>query len=249
MATPTSSPLPDRASGARARPRRRQPGALYNFFAYEDSFGGVYAAVGDLTGDGKADILTGPGAGRAPEVRAFHGADTAHLARFRAYDASFTGGVRVAAVAGADGLADIVTGQGPDGGPLRLFDGQTLQPLARSSPYGSNFTDGLFVGASTPAAAPVGLLSDTPTVRVSAVDAQASELGQDLALLYFIRDGDPFYPTPITVNYTVSGTASNGVDYQTLSGSVTIGAGPPGYTIVNVRRCRTRHSRGPRRSS
>src|SRR5262249_23102523 len=90
---------------------------LYDFFAYEYAFrGGIYVSASDITGDGKADIVVGPGAGRAPEVRAFHGADTAYLAKFVAFDPTFTGGVRVGTVdADGDGRADIVAAAGAPG--------------------------------------------------------------------------------------------------------------------------------------
>ena len=106
---------------------------IYNFFAFEYAFrGGIYVAAGDTTGDGKADILVGPGEGRAGEVRAFHGADTAYLAKFLPYGGAFTGGVRVATVdADNDGRADILTGEGAAVNRARLFDGQDLS-LIRS---------------------------------------------------------------------------------------------------------------------
>ena len=47
---------------------------LAGFFAYDAAFGGgVRVAAGDFDGDGRADILTGPGAGGGPHVRAFDG--------------------------------------------------------------------------------------------------------------------------------------------------------------------------------
>src|SRR5258708_39188752 len=50
------------------------PTLLQNFFAYEPTFtGGVFVSAGKLGTNGLADIITGPGAGRAPEVKAFDG--------------------------------------------------------------------------------------------------------------------------------------------------------------------------------
>ena len=68
---------------------------------------------------------TGAGRGGGPHVRAFSLApgSVTEIASFFAYDPSFTGGVTVAvADVDGDGLADIVTGAGPGGGPhVRAF--------------------------------------------------------------------------------------------------------------------------------
>src|SRR5262249_52273873 len=70
---------------------------LKGFMAYDPAFrGGVFVAAGDVNGDGKADIVTGAGAGGSPHVLAFSGADNAVLHSFLAYDQHFAGGVRVA---------------------------------------------------------------------------------------------------------------------------------------------------------
>src|SRR5581483_11420783 len=48
---------------------------LRSFLAYDTGFtGGVFVAAGDVNGDGKADVITGAGAGGAPLVEAFDGA-------------------------------------------------------------------------------------------------------------------------------------------------------------------------------
>jgi hypothetical protein len=67
-----------------------------NFFAYEGEFaGGVRVAVGDVTGDGRGEIITGPGLGRAAEARVFDAASAALLSNVLAYP-GFTSGVFVA---------------------------------------------------------------------------------------------------------------------------------------------------------
>src|SRR5439155_24677933 len=102
---------------------------LASFYAYDAAFtGGVSVAAGDVTGDGKADIVTGAGPGGGPHVKVFGGAGFAAVAGFFAYGPTFAGGVNVAAgdVTG-DGKADIITGSGPGGGPhVKAFDGAAL---------------------------------------------------------------------------------------------------------------------------
>ena len=89
---------------------------LQSFMAYDTKFtGGVYVAAADLNGDGKADIVTGAGAGGGPHVEVFSGANRTVLASFFAYDSNFRGGVRVGIVhdVDGDGLPDIITAPGP----------------------------------------------------------------------------------------------------------------------------------------
>ena len=76
-----------------------------NFFAYEPEFaGGVRVAVGDVTVDGRAEIITGPGPGRAAEARVFDAATAALLSNVLAYP-GFTAGVFVATAAPVNRMA------------------------------------------------------------------------------------------------------------------------------------------------
>jgi serralysin len=71
------------------------------------------------------------------------------LASFFAYDQSFSGGVRVAAVdVNGDGKADIVTGAGPGGGPhVKAFDGTNPGNVLESFfAFDPGFLGGVFVG-------------------------------------------------------------------------------------------------------
>ena len=120
------------------------------FLAYDPGFrGGVFVAVGDVNGDGYADVITGAGDSGSPHVKVFSGADLSVLYSFFAYAPQFTGGVRVAAGdVDDDGRADIVTGPGPGAAPLiKVFSGSGLVTLASFFAYAPQFTDGVFVAA------------------------------------------------------------------------------------------------------
>jgi hypothetical protein len=68
-----------------------------------------------------------------------------------------------------------------------------------------------------------GQAPGTPTVTVSASDDLATESGSDTGVFLFTRNGS--LAADLTVNYAVSGSATNGVDFTALSGEVLIPAG------------------------
>jgi hypothetical protein len=125
-------------------------GLLASFMAYDPSFpGGVFVAAGDVNGDGKADIVTGAGAGGGPHVQVFDGATLSVLASFMAYAPFFAGGVSVAAGdVNGDGKADIVTGAGPSGGPhVVVYSGADTAVLSSFYAYVPAFPGGVNVAA------------------------------------------------------------------------------------------------------
>jgi hypothetical protein len=141
---------------------------LASFFAFAPSFtGGVYVAAGDVNGDQRADIITGAGFGGGPEVKVVDGAKAAQvqangqiansalLTDFFAFDPAFLGGVRVDALdVNGDGLADIIVGAGPGGGPhvkvvnaTRATQIQANGQIADTALLSSFFaTDGTYTG-------------------------------------------------------------------------------------------------------
>lgn len=69
----------------------------YSFQPFGAFLGGVRVATGDVTGDGREDIVVGAGPGAGPHVKVYDGYDLRELASFFAFDAGFQGGVYVAA--------------------------------------------------------------------------------------------------------------------------------------------------------
>src|SRR5215204_3531707 len=110
------------------------------------SAGAVVLAVASSSFGGA--IFTGVDAGADSHVKAFTTPSLATDTSFFAYP-GFTGGVRVAAgdLTG-DGLADIVTGVGPGGGPhVKVFDRGTLSEVRSFFAYGPSFNGGVYVAA------------------------------------------------------------------------------------------------------
>jgi len=99
----------------------------WDFYAYDENFrGGVNIAVGDIEGDGPAEIVTAPMANGGPNVRVFglRGDEiVATTENFMAYDENFRGGIAVSIgdIEG-DGIGDIITTPISRGGPhVRVF--------------------------------------------------------------------------------------------------------------------------------
>jgi hypothetical protein len=123
-----------------------------SFLAYGSAFrGGVRVATADVTGDGFPDIVTGAGPGGGPHVKVYDGRNFAVVREFFAYDASFTGGVFVAAsqITLIDTNADIITGAGAGGGPhVKVFDGGTGEILDSFMAYDLSFRGGVSVAGT-----------------------------------------------------------------------------------------------------
>src|SRR5688572_26322531 len=69
-------------------------------------------------------------------------------------------------------------------------------------------------------------------VHFSDADADAREAGLDRGTWVISRSGST--AASLAVQYTVGGSATNGVDYQTLSGTLTIPAGNSSASLVVI---------------
>jgi autotransporter-associated beta strand protein len=127
----------------------------HSFYAYNAAFDdGIFVAVGDVNGDGYADIITGAGQGGGPHVQVFSGQNYSNIASFFAYNPAFTGGISVASGdVNGDGYSDVVVGAGPGGGPhvlavsgFQLSQG-TQVVLASFFAFDPGINRGVFVGA------------------------------------------------------------------------------------------------------
>jgi Calcineurin-like phosphoesterase/CARDB/Calx-beta domain len=75
-----------------------------------------------------------------------------------------------------------------------------------------------------------GGAADLPVVTITASDSTATEAGSSPGSFLVSRTGNT--DTPLTVNYTIGGTASNGSDYESLPTSVTIPLGSSTASIT-----------------
>ena len=86
-----------------------------------------------------------------------------------------------------------------------------------------------YTAATAVASVAIADTSPLPLVSVTASKATSDESGTNPGEFFFTRVGDLLFP--VTATYTVGGTATNGVDYLLLSGSVTF---PSGISTVRL---------------
>jgi hypothetical protein len=128
--------------------------------------GGARVAMGDINGDGVADIIVGAGPGGLPQVTIFDGRTFQPIFSFFAFSLSsangianfpkanaignrFVGGVFVAAgnLSGS-GYNDIIVGADTGGGPqVQVFDGKSGALLSNFFAFAPTFTGGVRVAA------------------------------------------------------------------------------------------------------
>ncbi len=128
---------PDEGGGPRVRVFDGKTFAqVVDFFGINDpNFrGGARAAVGDVNGDGVGDLLVAAGFGGGPRVAGFDGRTIAAgspanlFPDFFAFETALRNGVFLTAGdIDGDGLAEVIAGGGPGGGPrVSAFGGRAL---------------------------------------------------------------------------------------------------------------------------
>jgi len=111
--------------------------------------GVINTATGSFSNNGIAYTVAAAGPGGGPAI-AIVNTQTGEVTKsFFAYNPAFSGGVTIAlADFNNDGVLDLVTGAGPDGGPqVNIFDGSNFSLIKSFFAFDSNFRGGVNVGA------------------------------------------------------------------------------------------------------
>lgn len=142
---------PDEGGGPRVRVFSGGKGfaQIADFFGIADpNFrGGARAAIGDLNGDAHSELVVAAGFGGGPRMAVFDGAEltvgrqTRLISDFFAFDPSLRNGVFPAAGdLNGDGVAELIAGAGPGGGPrVTAWDGKTIATTGGLTPVANFF--------------------------------------------------------------------------------------------------------------
>ena len=227
------------------------------FFAYDENFrGGVSVLCRDITGDGKVDIITGPGPTGGPHVKVFSSAGALE-SELMLSDLSQNGGLSLFMLPGEDARELFATSAAYSPTPLIAHisyadDGLTLTSLesaeAVSSPVTLSTVDGESVSQASGLIAAgeekdgsVYRLTATPTTAL-AEDVSAKYIHVDLstqtltayeygvpAFSFLVSTGVASHPTPLGKTEVLAKLPSH--DYSWFYGA----GNPANYSLPNVK--------------
>ncbi len=141
--------------------------AKFGFFPYVQGFrGGTEVSLGDVDADGIDEIITAPGPGGGPHVKVFK-PDGTMIREFLAYDAKFSGGIRItAADLNNDNKAEIITIPQKGGGPhVKVFQSDGVV-LSEFFAYDPSLRMGFDIAANKTAIATAPAFGGGPHVKV-----------------------------------------------------------------------------------
>jgi len=165
------------------------------FFAYEPGFrGGVQTVLADVDANGRPEIVTAAGRGRAGEIRVFT-LEGAELPQYRSlpFGAAWRGGLNIdVGDADGDGRLDFAAAKASGDGEVRVFRGQVAaDPVANSAYRVIRPFAATYLGGATVAFADLGTFVGGTTVDAAVPDGRAELLissGPTLAPQVQVRD-------------------------------------------------------------
>jgi hypothetical protein len=227
-ATVTISPLPDTAvEGPETAIATVQPNANYTIGAPST------ATVTIADGNNTPVVTIAATDASANEIGPDNGVFT--IARTGAVTSALVVNVTIGGTAtnGTDYTSIAATATIPAGQPSATV---TIAPLDEFVVEGSETVvltlveDAAYdVGAAASATVTIAD-RPVPTVNITASDATASEVGGNGGTFTLTRSGAT--SSALTVDVTIGGTASNGVDFTTIAASVAFAAGAPSATVA-----------------
>ncbi len=122
---------------------------LRSFFPYSQEFaGGISIAVGDVNGDGRAEIFAGL-ASQGGAIRVFDGQTGGVLAAYYAFAPHFDGGLNIAAAdVDGDGRAEVVASPASNAGPaVRVLEALSGRVHSAFYVYDVSFSGGVNLAA------------------------------------------------------------------------------------------------------
>jgi uncharacterized repeat protein (TIGR01451 family) len=216
------------------------------FLAYEASFrGSVRVATGDVTGDGIAEIIVGPGRNRVGEIRVFT-PQGVELPAFRTlpFGSRYRGGVEVAVGdVNGDGIGDIVAGMSSGIGRVSAFlvNPDASDPVADSPFRSFRGAPGSYRGGVMIAAGDVGSFA-SGTLQSAAADGRAEIIvglnaGRAALVRVFDVAGSPRVVQtirPFGGGFSGGVTLSTALYESATVSSILVGAGRGGNSVVEV---------------